>query len=441
MCIGRPARWLVCMTQVLTTPAPATRAGSSARFEAFRPLRSDVVLYAGCSVAAAGLAAFTGLAIHRTWGQLAMVGYAAAALVAFGQLLAVRRGTVWPGAMVARTALAGVTWVATAVVPMLLLAAAGWAQAEVRVVERAGARWLATGSPYLSREAIAALPAGDRLDAYTPYQPGMALFGVPRALDPAAGWWSDARIWFAAVTVAALASAMVVIGRTSPGARLRAWQVAAVVPTAALATAVGGDDLPVLALCLLGLALAARERPGAAGLAVGAAAALKLIAWPVAVVLAVYAATRGRGALVLCGAGLLGLPLLTLLPGLWHDPGAVLENTVRFPLGTGLVVSPADSPLLGHLIASRLPDGGTLAAGLLAAAGVAIAAWLLHRPPRTAAAVAAISGSGLLAAIVLMPASRWGYLLYPLALLAWVPALRDRHPAWPGSRVIGRITG
>jgi hypothetical protein len=389
-------------------------------------LRWDVVLYAGCAVFAAGLGAATGLATHRAWAQVAMVGYAAAALLGFGQLLGVRRGAAWAGTVAARGGLAAVTWLATAVVPMLMLIArpGDWAQSEVGVVERAGGRWLAAGSPYQGREAIAALPAGEQIEAYTPYQPAMAIFGVPRALDPAAGWWSDARIWFAAVTVVVLAGAVALLGRASAGNRLRAWQAAAVLPTAALATAVGGDDLPVLALCLLGLALAARERLGAAGLVVGAAAALKLIAWPVAVVLAVYAATRGRGGLARFGAGALGLPLLTLLPAVVADPSAVAENTVLFPLGTGLVASPAEAPLPGYLIATQLPGGTVIGTGLLVAAGIAIAVWLVRRPPRSAAAAAAISGFGLLLAMILMPATRFGYLLYPLALLAWVPALR-----------------
>ena len=67
-----------------------------------------------------------------------------------------------------------------------------------------GERLLDTGTPYLGRDAIAALPAGERLLGYTPYQPGMAMFGLPRAVAGDA-WWTDARIWFAVVTVAALA--------------------------------------------------------------------------------------------------------------------------------------------------------------------------------------------------------------------------------------------
>jgi hypothetical protein len=112
---------------------------------------------------------------------VAIIGYAAAALVGFGQLLT-------GAGVMARALLAGGTWLAAAVAPMLMLIArpGEWAQEEVRVVERAAGRWPDTGSPYLGREAIAALPAGEQLEAYTPYQPAMAVFGVPRALEPAA---------------------------------------------------------------------------------------------------------------------------------------------------------------------------------------------------------------------------------------------------------------
>ena len=66
---------------------------------------------------------------------------------------------------------------------------------------------------------------------------------------------------------------------------LRGVQAATVLPVCALTLTTGGDDLPVLALCLLALALCARERFGAAGVAAGLAGALKLFAWPVILVL------------------------------------------------------------------------------------------------------------------------------------------------------------
>ncbi|MGE7317005.1 hypothetical protein, partial [Staphylococcus capitis] len=117
-------------------------------------------------------------------------------------------------------------------------------------------------------------------------------------------------------------------------------------------------------------------------------------------------------------------------PVLLVDRDALVENVVRFPLGHGLVTSPAQSPFPGHLIATTLPAGRLIAAALLAAVAVAIAVRLLRRPPRTAAATALICGYGLLAAILLMPSTRFGYLLYPLALLVIAPALAlaERRP-------------
>jgi hypothetical protein len=75
------------------------------------------------------------------------------------------------------------------------------------------------------------------------------------------------------------------------------------------------------------------------------------------------------------------------------------------------------------LISSALPGGRYIAAALLVAVAGAIAVVLVRRPPRTATTAALFCGYGLLAAILLMPTTRFGYLLYPLALLVWAPAL------------------
>ncbi|MEW2331397.1 glycosyltransferase 87 family protein [Micromonospora chersina] len=400
----------------------------------------DLGLYAVSAVFAAVTAATSTLLPHRAWGTLATIGYALAALAAAGQLLARRRrpGTPLAG-LPARWALTGFAWVTTALLPVVAqsIQRAGGrtdrAQEEVVVVEHAGARLAEHGTPYLGHDAIAALPPGEQLLGYTPYQPGMALFGLPRAAADA--WWTDARIWFALVTALALAAAVLTLRTTAGPAAprrdatvLRAVQAATVLPICALTLATGGDDLPVLALCLLALALAATGRPGRAGLAVGAAGALKLFAWPVAVVLVCWAVTRRAGLRTALGA--LGLPVLALLPVLLVDRDALVENVVRFPLGHGLVTSPAQSPFPGHLIATALPAGRLIAAALLVAVAVAIAVRLLRRPPRTAAATALICGYGLLAAILLMPSTRFGYLLYPLALLVIAPALAlaERRP-------------
>jgi hypothetical protein len=212
-------------------------------------------------------------------------------------------------------------------------------------------------------------------------------------------------------------------GRGGQPALVRALQFATVLPICALTLATGGDDLPVLALCLLALAWCAIDRFGAAGVAVGAAAACKLFAFPVVAVLAALAIATGRGRRLLPGA--LGLPILVLIPPLLVNSDAFVENVIRFPLGHGIVQSPAQSPFPGYLISTGVPGGRYIAAALLVAVAAAIAVVLVRRPPRTAATAALFCGYGLLAAILLMPTTRFGYLLYPIALLVWAPALRN----------------
>jgi hypothetical protein len=434
-------------------------------------LAADLVLYALSAAFAAVTAATSTLLPHRAWGAVAVFGYLAATVAVLGQLLARHR---YPGSRLAGTAARGVlttvVWTATALVPLVWQAVerAGGrldrAQEEVLVIEHSGARLLDHGTPYLGRDAIAALPGGDQLLGYTPYQPGMAIFGLPRALAGSA-WWTDARIWFAVGTAAALGVAVALLRRqvrtiaagpsepsgpsgpprTARTARtanpprstaapvraglrdaagVRAVQLATVLPVCALTLATGGDDLPVLALCLLALACAARDRYLGAGLAVGLAAALKLFAWPVALVLLVHAVIRSRRAGARLAIGAIGLPIAALIPAQLVDSAALVENVLRFPLGHGLVTSPAQSPFPGYLIADTLPGGRVIAAALLVAAGLLVAVLLVRRPPRTAASTALFCGYGLLAAILLMPSTRFGYLLYPVAFLAWAPVLR-----------------
>ncbi|MGC4760610.1 glycosyltransferase 87 family protein [Micromonospora trifolii] len=403
-------------------------------------LALDLGLYAVSATFAAITAVTSTLLPHRAWGAVAAVGYLLATLTVIAQLLLRRRSpTSRLTGLSARWVVTGLAWATTTLLPLAWqsIDRAGGrtdrAQEEVLVVEHAGSRLLEHGTPYLGPDAIAALPPGEQLMGYTPYQPGMAMFGLPRALLDT--WWTDSRVWFAVGTALALALAVAALRRTPAitgqattvathrrdAALLRGVQAATVLPICALTLATGGDDLPVLALCLLALAFAAADRPGRAGLAVGLAGALKLFAWPVALVLIVWGLTRRAGTRVAVGA--IGLPVAALLPALLVDRDALTENVLRFPLGHGLVTSPAQSPFPGYLIATALPAGRLIAAALLVAAGVVIAVRLARRPPRTAVATALICGYGLLAAIALMPSTRFGYLLYPLALLTWAPAL------------------
>lgn len=65
-----------------------------------------------------------------------------------------------------------------------------------------------------------------------------------------------------------------------------------------------------------------------------------------------------------------------------------------------------------------------------------LAVSLLVRPPATGAAAAARLALGLLLAIAFMPATRFGYLVHPLALAAWALA---RQPPAPPLRIRERV--
>ncbi|GAA2678573.1 hypothetical protein [Streptomyces lunalinharesii] len=167
------------------------------------------------------------------------------------------------------------------------------------------------------------------------------------------------------------------------------------------------------------------------------AAALKWTAWPAIVVLvAVLVVRRGRRAAVTCAAGALGIAALAVLPVVLVDAGAFHQNVVCYPLGLGAAASTAQSPLLGHLIATLVPHGAAVTVALIALAALGVAASLLVRPPRTVVAAADRLALGLLLAIVLSPATRIGYAVYPVVLFAWprfAAALSTgrtgRHPA------------
>ncbi|WP_250031827.1 glycosyltransferase 87 family protein [Paractinoplanes maris] len=403
---------------------------------------ADLVLYALSAAFALVTALTSTLVPHRAWGSIAVWSYAAAFLLAglqFAGHLLVRRGTlpalrrfVGNGA---RAAVTGTVWAAAALLPLVVQAIqradgrTDRAQEEVLVVEHMGERLLNDGTPYLSRDAIAALPADERLLGYSPYQPGMSIFGIPRALFGDV-WWTDARVWFALFTALILIAAVGLLHprftrRPSTArsfATVRALQAVTVLPICALTLATGGDDIPVLAFCLLALTLAATDRYGWAGVAIGAAAACKLFALPVVAVLAVLAMAVARGGRFLPGA--LGLPILVLVPPFQVDQDGFLENVIRFPLGHGLVTSPAQSPFPGYLLAQHVPNGRYLALGLLLAVAAVITVRILWWPPRHADSASLICGWGLLAAILLMPTTRFGYLLYPLAFFVWAAALR-----------------
>ncbi|MDA1386405.1 MULTISPECIES: glycosyltransferase 87 family protein [Glycomyces] len=414
-----------------------------------RPLIIDLAFYGVAALFAGATALWTTLDSHAQWGAIAFGGYLPAAICA--AILLAQPGPVWRRrAFVAVGAALAVT-----AIPLVFMAIdraagiSGRAQEEVLVVEASGARLLDTGSPYLHADAIAALP--EPLLGYNPYQPGMAVFGIPAALF-GEHWWTDARVYFL-LAAAACAIAAARLLRGGPGSALnptgagkgpllRAVQATFVFPVCALTFATGGDDMPVVALMVLALAFAHRERAFAAGLAIGAAGALKLFAWPAAVVIAFLLWRNGdlqswrslRAINVRRYLAGFALPVAaTMLPVLAVDARGFFDNVIAFGLGHGVVTSPAQSPLPGFLIAQYVPSGDLIAPALLGLAALVIAGLIWVRPPVTAASAALWCTAGLSAAFLLMPSTRFGYLLYPVVLLGWWLPLRDA--------VAGTVTG
>ncbi|MFJ8544221.1 hypothetical protein ACIRFH_19740 [Streptomyces sp. NPDC093586] len=331
-------------------------------------------VWAGSAVVAVSFAAVSGIVAHRAWGMVAGAGYAAAAYLASGDRT--------------RRAARVVALLGAVVVPLVGLVSAGLGQSEVAVVERSGHLLLTTGSPYVT--------APKAVADFNPYLPGTALFGVLPG---------DARWWLGGAFVAALATAGLC------RARLLAC------PLVALPLAVSGVDLPVVALMCLGLTLAGQGRAGRAGLALGAAAALKWTAWPaLPVVLVLTAVRRGGRPALRCAAVSLSTVTAVVLPFVLIDPSGFCRNVVAFPFGFTAVSSPAASPLPGHLLATHVPGGTVIALALLSVGALLIALSLAVRPPATVRAAAGRLAFGLGLATALMPASRFGYLVFPLVL-------------------------
>ncbi|WP_405812827.1 MULTISPECIES: glycosyltransferase family 87 protein [unclassified Streptomyces] len=367
---------------------------------------------------------------QKVWGLVGAAGYACAALVA------ARSSTPW-----ARTpAVVAVT--GAAAVPLLYLSVIGRAQMEVGVVERAAELLFSTGTPYN--------PAPHAVRDFNPYLPGMALFGIPHLLFGDTPF-ASARVWFLVGFLAAVAGAVRVLTRggalatgpsgTAHGATRGAtagltgalWLIAC--PVVALPLSIGGVDPPVIGLLCLALAFTQRGHAGRAGLVVGVAAILKWTAWPaIPVIVAVLALRGGRRAAFRCAAASTSLAGLTITPAMLVDISAFYQNVVLYPLGLGPTASSAQSPLLGYLIVLLLPHGKAVTTALIALSAVGVGASLLLRPPRSTVAAADRLALGLLLAIALSPATRIGYAVYPIVLIAWprfTARLSADRPATP----------
>jgi len=372
------------------------------------------------TVYAIALAVDTGHA-DRTWAIWAAVGYGVTTLIIW-LTRHMNVPLIWPMLVSLAGALAApVTWLVTRVAPT----------PEVQVISRSAGLLLQHGSPYLPQGELASWLS------YNPYLPVMAVFGMPKALG-ATGLFADPRVWLTAVSIALIWAAFAVAAphRHCDSCRhnvMLSTVFFAASPVIAFPLAVGITDPPVIALMFLTLALIARPSGlFRAAAALGVACAMKATAWPAVPVLTAMLAARDgvRSAWRFIGVTILvaGLLAVALAPAALVDPYAFLQNTVLFPLGLTAHKTPAASPLPGHLLAMTGMAGHWAAVGLLVAAGLGFAVSLIVRPPAGPRAAAWRLALGLTVMFTLAPATRWGYFVYPIGLVAWMFLSRPPSP-------------
>jgi hypothetical protein len=405
----------------------------------WEPEEGDAALYALSALFALVTIAVSGRALYRQWAELAIFPYLAAALgsagVAWVRKARRRRGMFRDRPAVRRWATPRVVLFLIALfgatlIPLSLEVAwrtdgdaAAHVQPEVPVVEQAGQRAAHGLDPYHASvrdgRAVSTVKGEPTYESFYPYLPLMTIFGLPSSLH-ASLRLTDARVAFSGVTLIVVLLALSLF--KWPGERkVRSLQVLTVLPTAALLLATGGDDMPILAFLLLAMVLAQRRKPGWAGIVLGVVSAMKFTAWPLAI-LALFAArdASGRRAPGRMAFGMVAVAGPVVAPFLILNPHVFVVNVILFPLGLSGVASPAASPLPGHLLVDAFPVmHHVLPIAACALGGTVLVRHLVRHTPANPAQVCTLGGWVLLIAILVAPATRIGYLVYPINFFLW----------------------
>ena len=382
--------------------------------------------FVACALFAGGVSLFSGDPLHRLWGASAACAYALAALA-----LVAWRSRETTGVDIAL----GVVIGGAILVPLLWMVWTGHGEPEVGVVAASAKTLITHGTPYQSARVLASTTDPNQ---YNPYLPLMAAFGLPQALL-GHGPLTDPRVWFGIVFLIVFAAALKVAGARDS---VRWALLATASPIIAFELCVGGTDVPMVAFLCLGFALL--WRPGrsnaiAGGLALGIASSMKATAWPALIVaFALLYVRDGRREAWRFTAVALAVVAVIVGPFAVLQPGSLVKNTILFPLGLAGVKSQAASPLLGHALAQTGTLGHTIVVILLIGSALAIAASLVISPPRDVPAATVRLVIGLSAMFVLAPSTRFGYFIYPAALVLWLLVSRAGRKTAEPAQVVSR---
>lgn len=395
-------------------------------WSSLHPLTGDAMLYALAALFSLGMGLYSTANAQWHWGFLSLGPYALVAVVALaGARFAARHeGKV-------RVALVGLVVAGAVIIPLAMEVhwrteqpTRGFAQPEVLVIERAANNLIKDGTPYQSYwrhgHMVNAVPRIATYESFFPYFPLMSVFGLPHAESHPSSPLSDARVVMTVMTLLTSAAALALL-RATRRQKIRIAQFLIALPTGALFLATGGDDMPILALSLLGVAALQRRSTNLAGISLGLAAAMKLTAWPLALGALLVARDRResptwRGV----AAWMVAIMGVTIVPFAVSSPFAFMSNVVAFPMGLAHVASPAASPLPGHLLTDVWgPVGHLLTPATLLVGGYLATRFARRHWPLTLSQLLAILAAFSTALIFMASATRVGYLIYPLNFLLW----------------------
>jgi hypothetical protein len=407
------------------------RVGFMLRWNALGDVTGDAVLYAGAAIFALVLGWTSTQPAQWQWGYLTVGPYALAAFIAFfvGRHLLKRRHLF-------RVTLVGLVMVGAVFVPLILEAQWRHAQPEVGVISRAGQLLSKGQDPYRTYDnhghvinEIKGIPA---FESFFPYFPLMGVFGLPSAATHESKGLTDARIVMTFMTLLASGWALALL-RLSKDQKLRVAQVLIALPTGALFLSTGGDDMPILALMLLGVAALQRRQSNLAGVSFGLAAAMKLTAWPMAVgALLVARNAEDRSTWKRMLAWIVAIVSATTVPFIFRAPAAFLANVFAFPLGLAGVKSPAASALPGHILTTWEPVLGHVLAPVAFVIGGYFATRYLRRHwPLTLSQLLGLMSVMFVVLMCVATATRIGYLIYPLNFALWSSMTHEQQVPTP----------